>query len=117
MTFAPPTLVTLGHPEEVCGRCGGPNLWSWHAPSPLWNAVMRRADGTDEWQIVCPQCFAELAAAKGVIDAMTVWCLRPDSGVIVDLPSTDADGRRWDPERCLWRDAYEVPTIFEGTVG
>ena len=95
------------HPETFCQRCGRPNLRAWHAPSPLWNAVMRSPDGSDEWSIVCPQCFAELAAEKGIVrDDLTVWCLRPDQGVVVELPTVFGDGRVWDAERCQW---VEVP--------
>lgn len=91
------------HPEATCQRCKGPNLRAWHAPSPLWNAVMRDAEDLElRWSIVCPQCFAALASAKGVLDVTAIWCLRPDQGVIVELPTHDPDGRRWDPERCLW---------------
>jgi hypothetical protein len=49
--------------SERCQRCGGDNI-CWHAPSDLWNAVMRDETGIDLFQIVCPQCFADIAEAQ-----------------------------------------------------
>lgn len=65
---------TLGwpnfHPEDFCHRCGGRNIYSWHAPNDVWNRVVG-----DRWNgIVCPQCFTELAREVGV--EPTVWVLR-----------------------------------------
>ena len=92
--------------EATCQRCGGPNVWSWHAPSPLWNAVMRQPDGTDRWSIVCPPCFASLAEAAGIGQVMSgvprlIWHFGPDNLDVRPL-WTDADGRTWDPVSCLW---------------
>lgn len=90
--------------EAVCERCGGRNLSSWHAPSPLWNAVMREGPAYEErWSIICPQCFAELAALEGIV-AHVVWHLDAEHGLAVALPTHDPDGRVWDAARCLWVD-------------
>lgn len=51
--------------ELLCMVC-----WSeypvWYAPSPLWNQVVRRPDGSDEWEFLCPTCFARIAVERGV---------------------------------------------------
>ena len=98
-------------PETTCQRCERSNVWSWHAPSPLWNAVMRDPEtGTDSWSIVCPPCFSELAERKNIggptIDGRRrlVWCFRPHDLDVADLWS-DRDGRTWDDRKCLWVDA------------
>lgn len=54
--------------ENRCDRCGGRNLHCWSADSDLWNRVR------GEYSILCPICFAELAAAAGVKPAL--WQLR-----------------------------------------
>lgn len=90
--------TTPAHPEAACERCGRPNAGSWHAPSPLWNAVLRDPSGSDAWDVLCPQCFAELADS---VLGPQVWCLRPHDLDVAPLWS-DADGRLWDSERCLW---------------
>ena len=59
--------MTAPHPEDFCQRCGRRNV-VWSAPNDVWNKVM--PDGG----IVCPVCFIELAAAKGIED---VWDLSP----------------------------------------
>lgn len=99
-----------GHPETTCERCKRPNVWSWSAPSPLWNAVMRDPEtGQDRYGIVCPPCFAELAALKGiggnVIDGLPRWTWRfsPDGVDVTDL-WTDLDGRVWNTETWLWEE-------------
>lgn len=54
------------HPEDYCHRCGGRNL-SWWCDSDLWNAVMRPDGQGSPWlwnEIICPQCFADLAEVK-----------------------------------------------------
>lgn len=38
----------------------------WFAPNDLWNRVVRRPDGSDEWPFLCPTCFANLAVERGV---------------------------------------------------
>lgn len=54
------------HPEDYCHRCGNPNC-VWWVDSAVWNAVMRRIDGSDRWSgIVCPSCFLELAGGLSV---------------------------------------------------
>lgn len=101
------------HPEEYCHRCGGSNLWSWSAPSPLWNAVMRRP-GVQEIGIVCPQCFAVLAEERGVLrSGHYTWRIYPDAGLITDLPTTDPDGRTWDSDQWLW--VEPVTLAVDGT--
>lgn len=100
----------MTHPEDTCERCGGRNL-RWHAPSPLWNAVMRDpATGLDEWSIVCPRCFAALAEANGI--APPSWHFGPDADV--SHLWEDRDGRRWDPTSCLWV-AGEQRVLFRYT--
>lgn len=92
-----PEGADRGH-EHFCERCGGPNLMCWHAPSPLWNAVMRDADGLETYGVVCPRCFGELAQEKGVADFFCVTTHDPK----VELASVFGDGRVWDAEQCLW---------------
>lgn len=64
------------HPEHRCGRCSGRNI-VWFAPAPLWNAVVRRADGSDEWPVLCPICFAQLAEERGHVTS--AWELITES--------------------------------------
>lgn len=91
--------MTKLHPEAFCQRCRRPNVWSWHAPSPLWNRVMRNSvTGEDRYSVVCPPCFAELAAT--LIGDVT-WCFKPHD-VEVRALWKDGDGREWDAEQCLW---------------
>lgn len=99
------------HPESVCERCGGANLLSWHAPSPLWNTVMRDEDGTDAFNgIVCPRCFGELAQAKGVA---ATFCLTTHDAQ-VPLPTVSPGGRIWNPERCMWEELVGHEAVIEG---
>lgn len=87
------------HPEDYCHRCHGP-LPSWHAPSPLWNMVMR-TEGSDIYNgIVCPNCFGVLAREKGITDYLCVTTHNAE----VALPSVSEGGRLWDPDRCMWVD-------------
>jgi hypothetical protein len=55
------------HPEDFCHRCGHPNM-CWFIASEIWNPVMRPAGrDTTTWlwnEIICPQCFAELAGRR-----------------------------------------------------
>jgi len=55
------------HPEDYCHRCGHPNM-CWFISSEFWNPVMRptwHATTTWRWnEIICPQCFAELAGER-----------------------------------------------------
>jgi hypothetical protein len=91
--------VNAGSREAVCDRCGRPNVLCWHAPSPLWNAVLRDPEsGRDEWEILCPVCFAELARAKG-FDG--VWHWQIDGLDLGSLWEFDA-GYVWDAARCQW---------------
>jgi hypothetical protein len=84
--------------ERFCERCGGPNLRWWHAPSPLWNTVMRDTEGREKFGIVCPRCFGELAQEKGVADFFCLTTHDPK----VPLPTVFGDGRVWDAEQCMW---------------
>lgn len=81
--------------ELVCRRCGGSNIWSWHAPAPLWNAVMRATGLEDKWQIVCPVCFSQLAEDVGYREV--VWCLTIEDLDLTTLPTPD--GFRWDADQ------------------
>jgi hypothetical protein len=63
-----PHGITVGHPEAVCGRCGGPNI-VWYAPNDLWSRAMP-GDG-----IVCPLCFVVAARAVGIDP---VWRMAPE---------------------------------------
>lgn len=107
------------HPEATCQRCSRPNVWSWHAPSPLWNAVMRDPEtGDDVFSVVCPPCFAEMASTKGIgaswIDGSwrMTWCFKPhDDELDVAALWKDADGRTWNAATCLWQPAPEPPPL------
>jgi hypothetical protein len=85
-------------PEATCERCNRKNARRWHAPSPLWNAVLRQPDGSDKWNVLCPVCFVELAEE---LVGPQVWCLRPQDLDVAPLWQ-DVDGRVWDREQCLW---------------
>lgn len=95
-------MTTTDHPENTCGRCGGPNV-PWSAPSPLWNEVMRGGDinATDTENhkgIVCPTCFAILAQEAGVAD---LWRLSAER-VHVPLQTVTPSGRTWNEQTWLW---------------
>jgi hypothetical protein len=102
-------MTTDMHPETTCERCGGPNVLSWHAPSPLWNAVLRDpVTREDRWSIICPRCFAELAE-ESVVGSSAGWHWAPCGE---PLPEWDmGDGRIWDPERCLWVGGSVPPLV------
>lgn len=51
---------TDDHPEHRCDRCGGRNINSWCVDSDIWNQV------AGDFSILCPICFSELAAEKGM---------------------------------------------------
>jgi hypothetical protein len=90
------------HPESYCHRCGGPNV-SWFAPSPLWNAVMRDGsiNGDETFDgIVCPTCFAVLAAEQTVASR---WRLTAED-VSVPLETVTPSGRAWDDAAQLWQE-------------
>ncbi len=100
----PPSPSAEPHPEDFCGRCKGSNLTTWHAPSPLWNTVMRDATGTEAFDgIVCPRCFGELAREKGVAEHFCLTTHDP----LVPLPTVFGDGRVWDAETCKWVERSE----------
>ena len=70
---------------ESCQRCSRGNA-TWFAPSALWNAVMRDESGDDRYHFVCPLCFVDLAAEKGVD---VIWQF---------APTTDPDEAAFDAE-------------------
>lgn len=69
------------HPEAYCHRCGSQNLASWYTPGHWWTRVWAASDENEaSYQgIVCPQCFAELAAQSGLTPT---WVLVPDMATI-----------------------------------
>ncbi len=91
-----------GASEFICDSCGGPNPIAWHAPSPLWNRVMR-VDGTDRVGFCCPSCFIIVAQERGIDGA---WHLSFDEADL-DAMWTDMAGRRWNRETCLWDEPAE----------
>lgn len=100
------------HPESYCHRCGGPNIWSWHAPSPLWNYVMRGGlmSGAEDFNgIVCPICFAELAKQRG-IDSH--WRLIAED-VSVELETVTPSGHVWDEASQFWIDGVPEGSAHE----
>jgi hypothetical protein len=78
-TEEPAEKATAAHPEDFCERCRRPNI-VWFAPNEIWNA----AHG--EWGILCPVCFAELAAAAGF--NKDAWRVAPEFYVAAE--KTDA---------------------------
>lgn len=46
----------------------------WYAPDTLWNRVVRRPDGSDEWDYLCPACFARVAVERGVDARFVLSC-------------------------------------------
>lgn len=75
----------------------------WMAPSPLWNEVMRGGDinGREQYEgIVCPSCFANLAAEAGIAEG---WRLSA-TDIHVDLQEITPSGRVWNAETWLWQD-------------
>lgn len=83
--------------EEKCERCGGPNPIAWHAPSPLWNAVMRRSPSQELYNFCCPTCFVIVAKEAGIEG---VWHLEVDGRDFHGEPFSD--GRVWDATKCQW---------------
>lgn len=90
---------------EDCHRCGAHNP-AWHAPSPLWNAVMRGGSINGEpifEDMVCATCFMTLAEERGIA---CIWRVEAQQ-VNVPLEATTPSGRIWDAKHCLWRDTTE----------
>lgn len=86
--------------RERCNRCER-DYRMWHAPSPLWNAVMRGGciDGPWEFsEMICPNCFMEMAEDRGVADGFRVVA----DNVRVPLQTVTPSGRVWDDKRQLW---------------
>lgn len=65
----PEPLAESVRGEQTCHRCRAPNP-VWFAPSPLWNECQ------GEFDVLCPICFIDLAAAKGHTKA--AWFLTPE---------------------------------------
>ena len=53
--------------EGLCMICGV-EYPGWHAPSDLWNRVMRGGNraNADDYDFACPTCFTRLAVERGV---------------------------------------------------
>lgn len=97
-----------GHPESYCHRCGGPNIVSWFADSPVWNQVMRGGsiNGDEPHDgIVCPVCFAAMAYVQGVA---TRWRLSAED-VRGELETVTPSGRVWNDATHLWMDPPAAP--------
>lgn len=95
----PSSTADEGRHEGRCDRCKGPNPANWHAPSPLWNTVMRIYGGDERYPFCCPTCFVVTARELGIESPN--WHLSIDGMDIASL-WTDADGRTWDAAKCLW---------------
>ena len=52
-------------PELLCDLCGQ-EYEVWSAPNSLWNATVRRDDGSDRWPFLCFGCFVGLAEQEKV---------------------------------------------------
>lgn len=50
--------------ELRCMKCGIEHE-VWSARSDLWNAAIRRPDGSDRWPFLCPTCFMREARVNG----------------------------------------------------
>ncbi|MFN8521072.1 MAG: hypothetical protein U0667_17175 [Chloroflexota bacterium] len=83
----PDEAVALGHPEARCQSCGGRNV-VWHAPNPLWNAAVRRQDGSETFGILCPPCFVSVYE-DSTGDRGQVWCLHPHDHEHLSRPAPD----------------------------
>lgn len=93
--------------SEACRRCGGENP-PWSAPSPLWNAVMRRGsiNGPPEFNdLVCATCFTVLAEEKGIASQFRVTA----ENVNVELETVTPSNRIWDEDRNLWIEPASSP--------
>lgn len=101
-----PAVAGEGDAEQ-CHRCGAQNP-SWHAPSPLWNAVMRGGSINGESlyeDMVCATCFMTLAEKAGIAALWRVRALQ----VNVPLELTTPSGRVWDEELFLWVEPAPSP--------
>lgn len=59
-------LHSLNHgPRELLCMVCNRDYPVWFAPNEVWNPVMRRADGSDEYPFICTGCFAGIAAKRG----------------------------------------------------
>lgn len=99
--------TVTGEDPERCHRCGAHNP-CWHAPSPLWNAVMRGGsiDGDAMFgDMVCATCFTALAEERGLA---SIWRLTADV-VNVPLETVTPSGRVWDEKQELWIDPQSPP--------
>lgn len=64
--------------ELRCMLCGS-DYPVWFALNELWNAVVRRPDGSDEHPFLCPTCFGNLAVERGVV-TVRLMLSAPDDG-------------------------------------
>lgn len=62
--------------ELLCMKCQQ-EYPVWFAPNNLWNRVVRRPDGSDEWPFLCPTCFATLAVERGEQERFVVSLAAP----------------------------------------
>jgi len=103
-TVVPKKTVDNAHPEDRCECCGGRNM-AWHAPSPIWNQVMRDASGKEKWGgIVCPACFADIAQREGI--DVPSWCLTIHEEDRKQLKACNSglSMRIFDWIKCLWQE-------------
>jgi len=77
-------IRSAAHPEDVCHRCGGPNVAVWHAPSSVWNEVEQHEG------ILCPQCFTEAYTA---LHPGTAWHIGPEVSGPCRYPLLTNEGR------------------------
>jgi hypothetical protein len=90
---------------ECCRRCGCDNP-PWHAPSPLWNKVMRGGsiNGEPAYEdMVCATCFMVLAEKRGIATIWRVHALE----VKVPLETVTPSGRVWSEDQFLWVDGSD----------
>jgi hypothetical protein len=60
----------------------------WAADNDLWNSVLRRPDGSDEYPFLCPTCFMVLAADRGAETSFRVTRLVAHDGARCECGST-----------------------------
>lgn len=55
---------------------------TWSADNDLWNATVRKPDGSDEYPFLCPTCFANLAVEREVETMFRLgpYCAAPPEG-------------------------------------
>lgn len=92
--------------ELLCMICGS-DYPVWYAPNDLWNRVVRRPDGSDEWDFLCPGCFTRIAAERGEDERFVVSArAAPDDGL--EAAARVCEGRaktltgdaKWEAMKC-----------------